>query len=402
MPASVNCPGYMKVADRTIHCHKVSGHGALTFAEGLQQSCNVWFMTLGNLIGIDTYQQYVRAFGYKEPTGIDLPGEGSSIFSSDMTGLDLAIYAFGQNFNVTPMQQLCAVSAIANGGTLVTPYLVEKVTDSVGNVIYQHEVTVKRNVVSEKVCDELAKVLEEGVSGNGGAKNAYVAGYRVAAKTGTSEKKGAEFVDRDAYICSTVAFAPADDPEIAIIIIVDEPTKGVLYGSVVAAPYVAGVLENTLPYLGVEDRLTAAENEKRAIYVSSYRGDTVDQAIEQLVEQGLKYQIVGDRTQGDYVTSQSPSAGARMEKGGTVYLFVGDAKATKEIVVPDVTGRNAKQAEALLINAGLNVRLMGSSESMSGSDSAVSAQSIAAGTLVKKGTVVTLTFGENSDDVSPD
>ena len=372
IPDTVECRGSLKIEGQTIHCHKVTGHGALSFAEGLQDSCNVWFMTLGKIIGVDTFTEYVRAFGYREITGIDLPGEASGIFTSKMSTLDLVIYAFGQNFNVTPIQQITAISAVANGGHLMTPYLVAQITDDEGNVIYQRETEVKRQVVSEDVCEEISRILEEGVSTDGGAKNAAVKGYKVAAKTGTSEKKetgysyvtvenykgktiadakemieaaglkcvavgnanaivsyqspkaaskvvadggvvyiyeaeqsstvavpmlegltiseakilleerglnckitntgihskikdqsvtSGMYVDKgsvieltmpEGYICSTVAYAPADDPQVAIIIIVDEPTKGSLYGSTVAAPYVSDALENILPYLGIK------------------------------------------------------------------------------------------------------------------------------------------------------
>lgn len=374
IPSSVFCGGYLKeeTSGSIIHCHKLTGHGSLTFAEGLQDSCNVWFMTLGKLVGVDIFTQYVRAFGYREITGIDLPGEASGIFTSKMTPLDLVIYAFGQNFNVTPIQQITAVSAVANGGHLMTPYIVQQITDDEGNIIYQHETEAKRQVISSAVCEEISKILEEGVSTDGGAKNAAVKGYKVAAKTGTSEKKEtgttfvtvkdyknmtiaaakadieaaglkciavgnsdskvaqqspkassrmavdngvvyiyaveqssstmvpmlqgktlteakilleeaglnfnikntgihSEIIDQsvtsgmyvekgsiieltfpEGYICSTVAYAPADDPQVAIIIIVDEPTKGSLYGSTVAAPYVSDALENILPYLGIE------------------------------------------------------------------------------------------------------------------------------------------------------
>lgn len=403
IPSAVHCSGYKKVLGHTIHCHKVNGHGDLTFAEGIQQSCNVWFMTLGEKLGVETYQKYVKAFGYKEKTGIDLPGEGSSIFASEMTQLDLAIYAFGQNFNVTPMQQLSAVSAVANGGALMKPYLVEKITDNAGNVIYQHELQLKRNVVSEAVCRELADILEEGVSGNGGAKNAYVAGYRVAAKTGTSEKKGAEFgEDNEAYICSTVAFAPADDPEVAIIIIVDEPTKGVLYGSTVAAPYVGAALENILPYMGVTPIYTEAEQAKMAVRVGNYKGDTLADAIAAVEALGLRYTVVGNTNGASTVTAQMPAAGSRLEKeSGRVILYVGAETPTEETEVPDLIGMSAVQANAKLVGCGLNVRIQGSSSNISGTQSTVSSQSIAAGTKVKKGTVVLLTFGADPDE-NPD
>ena len=189
---TLTCNGSLTVLKHKIHCHEREGHQLLTFTQGLQQSCNVWFMTLGKRVGIEKYQKYVNAFGYNEKTGIDLPGEGNSIFASEMTELDLAIYAFGQNFKVTPIQQITAISAVANGGELVTPYIVETVSDKSGNVVYRHETEIKRQVISESVCETLCTVLEEGVSGDGGAKNAYVAGYRVAAKTGTSEKKERE------------------------------------------------------------------------------------------------------------------------------------------------------------------------------------------------------------------
>lgn len=394
----VNCPGHKVVLGQRIHCHKVQGHGSIDFATGLQQSCNVWFMTLGEAIGVDTYQQYVKAFGYKERTGIDLPGEGYSIFASDMSQLDLAIYAFGQNFNVTPLQQLCAVAAVANGGELMQPYIVEKVTDNAGNVIYQHKVTAKRQVVSESVCEEISKILEDGVSGTGGAKNAYVAGYRVAAKTGTSEKKGAAYADKEAYICSTVAYAPADDPEIAIIIIVDEPTKGVLYGSTVAAPYIAGALENILPYLGVIPKYSEAEQSRMSIVVPYCTNNSLSEAIAKLRAAGLDYTVVGSSEPNAAVTSQSPSPYTRIAKlsAGKVVLYTNGEAPTQSAVVPDLSGRTAMQANALLTGAGLNIRVMGSS-GLTDTSGRVLTQSIAPGTKVKPGTVVQVTFGEKED-----
>jgi len=394
----VHCPGHKVVLGQRIHCHKVQGHGSIDFATGLQQSCNVWFMTLGEAIGVDTYQKYVKAFGYKERTGIDLPGEGYSIFASEMSQLDLAIYAFGQNFNVTPLQQLCAVSAVANGGKLMQPYIVEKVTDNAGNVIYQHKVTTKRQVVSESVCEEISKILEDGVSGTGGAKNAYVAGYRVAAKTGTSEKKGAAYADKEAYICSTVAYAPADDPEIAIIIIVDEPTKGVLYGSTVAAPYIAGALENILPYLGVIPQYSEAEQSRMSIVVPYCTNNTLSEAIEKLRAAGLDYTVVGSSDPSAAVTSQSPSPYTRIAKlsAGKVVLYTNGTAPSESAVVPDLSGRTAMQANALLTGAGLNIRVMGSS-GLTDTSGRVLTQSIAAGTKVKPGTVVQVTFGEKED-----
>jgi len=401
IPSQVYCKGHLSFPGATIHCHKVNGHKELTFAQGLQQSCNVWFMTLGQIIGVDTYQQYVKAFGYKERTGIDLPGEGYSIFSSNMSQLDLVIYAFGQNFNVTPLQQLCAVAAVANGGKLMQPYIVEKVTDNAGNVIYQHKVTAKRQVVSTEVCEEISKILEEGVSKDGGARNAYVAGYRVAAKTGTSEKKGAAYADKEAYICSTVAFAPADDPEVAIIIIVDEPTQGVLYGSTVAAPYIAGALENILPYLGVIPIYSEAEQSRMSIPTPYCTGTTLSEAIAKLDAAGLDYTVIGSTDGGAAVTSQSPSPYVRIAKSsnGKVVLYTNGEPPSADAVVPDLRGFTAVQANALLTGAKLNIRITGTT-GIGDTVGRVVTQSIAPGTKVKPGTVITVSFAKEGDDLS--
>ncbi len=395
---TLSCRGSLSISGIRIKCHKVEGHGPLTYPEGLQHSCNVWFMTLGGRIGIENYQKYVRDFGYYEKTGIDLPGEGNSIFASEMTNLDLAIYAFGQNFNVTPMQQICAIAAVANGGDLVTPYIVESISDNAGNTIYRHETEVKRQVLSEEVCETLATVLEEGVSGNGGAKNAYVAGYRVAAKTGTSEKKTDGDVGK--YICSCVAFAPADDPEIAIIIIVDEPTKGALYGSTVAAPYISAALENILPYYGVEPVYTEEEIQNTAIRVANYKGYSLSYAESLIEKSGLKVKVVGS---GSKVTSQLPAAGSEINRSsGVIVLYMGDTP-TEEIVVPDLVGKTSVAANQILINLGLNIKIEGVNNPYvsEGNVPSVFSQSIAPGTKVAEGTVVTVEFRYTDADEDP-
>ena len=422
---SVNCPGHKNVLGHTIHCHETNGHGTLSFAQGLQQSCNVWFMTLGERVGIQRYQEYVEIFGYNDKTGIDLPGEGNSIFASEMTALDLAIYAFGQNFTVTPIQQITAVASVANGGTLLTPYLVEKITDNAGNVIYAHEVEQKRETISEETCEIISQILEEGVSGDGGAKNAYVAGYRVAAKTGTSEKKEREcpkcgstgvpqtvnervqyvcsickytgeaddFPVSEKYICSTVAYAPADDPQIAVLIMVDEPTKGSLYGSTVAAPYVGNVLENSLPYLGVEALYSAEELEDMRVKIStSYKNWSVEKATRAISESGLKYKVIGS---GEYVTSQLPAAGTYVEKvSGTIVLYAGSTP-EQSVTVPDLSGMVATTANQALVNLNLNIRIEGADSYLSGTGYKVIAQSVAPGEKVAAGTVITVTFAKS-------
>ena len=420
-----SCSGSFVVLGQRIHCHKVQGHGSLTFAEGIQQSCNPWLMKVGLRLGTTTFYSYLKAFGYLEKTGIDLPGEGSSVFATEeaFTNLDLAIYAFGQNFNVTLMQQITAVSAVANGGYLVTPHFVSSITDANGNVIQSFNNSVRRQVVSESVCQTVAQILEEGVSGNGGAKNAYVAGYRIAAKTGTSEKKEREcplcgytatpqtiegeamfvctickytgvpmeFKVSEKYVCSTVAFAPADDPQYAIIIMVDEPTEGTLYGSVVAAPYVANVMETILPYLGVEAVYTDKELEKMATTIPNFVGWSVSAARNECKGRGLQIEIVGPDD--GIIRSQYPAGGTVVEKSSARILAYTDKES--EILttkVPDVTGMTAAAANKTLIDAGLNIRILGTKNYLSGTGAKVISQSVSAGEVVPVGTVVEVTF----------
>lgn len=387
---NVFCGGSLSLYGHNIHCHKLTGHGSLTFAQGLQQSCNVWFMTVGQRLGVATYYKYFTSFGYLEKTGIDLPGEGNSIIKSqaDMTDLDLAIYTFGQNFNITPIQHIAAIAAVANGGYLVSPYLVESITDSEGNITYTHDSSSKRQVISKEVCDQLAVILEEGVSGEGGAKNVYVAGYKIAAKTGTSEKKGDEIRvdDVEPYICSCIAYAPADDPQIAVLIMVDEPSAGVLYGSVVAAPYMGSFMETVLPYLGVERDLS----QDNSVKVPDLRGMTLEDAM--LQAETYEYQVIV-KGEGEYVTSQVPAGYSTIDRTNkTITLYLGNEPEDKSVKVPDLVGKNAVAANQILINLKLNICIEGTDNYMSGGGATVVSQSIPAGTYVSPGTVVTVTF----------
>ncbi len=387
---NVYCGGSLHLFGHTIHCHKTEGHGLLSFAEGLVQSCNVWFMTIGERLGINKFYDYFRSFGYLEKTGIDLPGEGNSVIKTenDMTALDLPIYTFGQNFNITPIQHIMAIAAVANGGYLLEPYLVEEITDKDGNVTYTHSAETKRQVVSRDVCEKLAEILEEGVSGDGGAKNVYVAGYKIAAKTGTSEKKGSEIrVDNvEPYICSCIAYAPADDPQIAVLIMVDEPSRGVLYGSVIAAPYMGSFLENVLPYINVE-RDISQDNSVRVPYLT---GLTLEDAM--LTAEGYEYEVIvkGD---GQYVTNQVPRGNAEIDRTNKVItLYTGDAAEELTVTVPDLVGKGAFAANQILANAKLNICIEGTDNYTSGAGAVVIEQSIAPGTKVSPGTVVTVTF----------
>ncbi len=392
------CTGSYVVLGHTIRCHKVKGHGTLTFAEGIQQSCNPWLMRLGLSLGKTTFYDYLMAFGYLEKTGIDLPGEGGSLFAAeeDFTDLDLAIYAFGQNFNVTLLQQITAVSAVANGGYLVTPHLVSSITDENGNIIRTTDTTSRRQVVSAETCQKVADILEKGVSGNGGAKNAYVAGYRIAAKTGTSEKKHAGSIGED--FCSTVAFAPADDPQYAVIIIVDEPTSGTLYGSTVAAPYVGNVMETILPYLGVEPIYSEEELEKMTVTVPNMSAWSVEVAEKYCKNRGIEIEIIGDPS--GIVRHQYPAAGTVIEKTGARFIVYTDKEIEPEMVkVPDLVSQEttALAANQLLINSGLNIRILGTKNYMSGTGPKVVKQSIAPGTMVPRGTVIEVTFRYEGD-----
>ena len=396
-----NCPGYYIIQGVKIRCHKTNGHGTLDFAGGLQQSCNPILMTLGQSIGRETFYQYFESFGYLEKTGIDFPGEGNSIFYKEdaFSLINLATASFGQNFKVSLLQHMTAISAVANGGYLVTPYFVEQISDNNGNVIYDHEPEIRRQVISESVSQTICEILEEGVSGGGGAKNAYVMGYKIAAKTGTSEKIGDG--DGSAYICSCLGFAPSDDAQIAVIIMVDEPTKGSLYGSTVAAPYIAKFMETVLPYLGVEAEYTEKELAKMAVKVSNYRGWSVNKATEYATAAGLRVSVVGG---GDVVTSQIPASGSYVEKeSGRIILYTNGESAASDVVVPDVMGKTAVAANALIVGKGLNIKIEGTKNYLSGTGAVVIEQSPAAGEQVPAGTVVTVTFrhlddGDYADD----
>ena len=376
--------GYMVSGwHKPIQCHKRTGHGVLDFAGALQQSCNPAMMQLAERIGVTTYGRYFQAFGLSSKTGIDLPGEANSIYkpSENMSGVDLAVYSFGQRYNVTAIQQIAAVAAVANGGTMVVPHIVKEIVDDNGNVLANFGTTAVRQVVSKETAATISKILADGVSGDGGAKNAYVQGYSVAAKTGTTEKG----TTGNKRIASTVAYAPADDPEIICIVIVDEPTLGSRYGSTNAAPYVSKILADVLPYLGIEPKYTDEELAKLEIKLPNYRGLSLNEAIMRLSEAGLSYEIVGTGTS---VINQVPPASSTMSKdNGVVILYTSEAVSEKNAAVPNVIGMTAAQANKALANAGFNIHLEGA---LNGSGAVVMSQSIEAGTLAPKGTVITV------------
>ena len=368
---------------KPIQCHQRTGHGVLDFSGALQQSCNPAMMQLAERIGITTYGEYFKAFGLNSKTGIDLPGEANSIYKTpeNMSGVDLAVYSFGQRYNVTAVQQIAAVAAVANGGTMVVPHVVKEIIDDDGNVIASFGTTAVRQVISEETASTISKILADGVAGDGGAKNAYVQGYSVAAKTGTTEKG----TSGDKRIASTVAYAPADDPEVICIVIVDEPTKGSRYGSTAAAPYVSKILADVLPYLGIEPEYTDEELAKLEISLPNYRGMSLDEAIMRLSEAGLTYEIVGS---GSSVIDQVPPSKSTLSKdNGLVILYTSEAAEEKTAVVPNIIGMTAAQANKALANAGFNIHLEGA---LNGSGAVVLYQSLDAGTVAPKGTVITV------------
>ena len=380
-------PGY----SRPISCHKTTGHGSESFARALQQSCNPVMMEIALRIGSEKFYNYVDALGYLDKTGVDLPGEQNSIFHApaNFNQVELATAAFGQNFNITALQQIRGVAAVANGGYLVTPHVVKEIVDSDGNVVQSFDYGKTRQVISTDVCRTVTQILEEGVATDGGAKNAYVAGYRIAAKTGTTEKIG-KFDDKGEEsfrIGSTVAYAPAENPQVAVLIVVDEPQNGSVYGSIVAAPYVANVMKTILPYMGVEAEYSDAELAKLSRKVPSYVGWSVSDAVASLDYISLDYEIVGD---GDVVTKLVPKAGSEMSRDGKLYVYTGDAQPVSNVTVPDVMGKNATVANVMITNNNLNILITGSTNSQNGSGPVVVSQSPAAGEKVPAGTVVSI------------
>lgn len=391
---SFSCPGYYVVSGVKIRCHKDGGHGTVNFARGLQQSCNPVMMMTAERIGTELFYKYFKAFGYTEKTGIDLPGEATGIFHtlSGFRTVELATASFGQRFKVTPLQQLTAICAVANGGKLVTPHLMKYMLDSNGNVVEEYKTDAKRQVLSAETASTLSAILEEGVSTDGGARNAYVKGYKVAAKTGTSEVFDILDEDGNSYlrIGSCVGYAPSDDPKIAVIIIVDCPTVGSKFGSTVAAPYISDFLEVILPYIGVEPTYTAEELASLEVTVADYVGLSVSEAKKKATSQSLSYEVVGS---GDTVTSQVPSAGSTLSpENSRIILYTGDQSALNTVTVPDVIGKLASNANKSLVNAGLNIRITGAENYNSGSGAVVVSQSPAAGASVQRGSIVTVEF----------
>ena len=387
------CPGYYTVGGCRIRCHKHGGHGSLTLTEGLQQSCNPVMMQSAERMGKDAFYSYFTAFGYKEKTGIDLPGEAIGISHSlaSLGSTELATSSFGQRFKVSPISQLCAIAAVANDGNLVTPHLLSSLVTEDGKSVFEYQSTVKRSVISSETADLVATILEGGVSGNGGAKNAYTDGYAIAAKTGTSEKFEVLDAGGNSFlrIGSCVAFAPYDDPEIAMILIVDEPTCANKYGSATAAPYISAYMSAVLPYLGIESSYET-EKQKMPTLVGLKRSE----AAKKLASLGLSYEIIGE---GDTVLSQAPAAGALLHpKHGKAVLYLDEEVPLTK--VPSLTGKSFSEATTALLASGLNPTVRGVSEnSQMAKEARVVSQSLPPGEKVPRGTEIVLYILHTND-----
>ena len=397
-----DCTGHFKIGGYIISCHKKTGHGhGITFAYGLQQSCNPTMMQTVARVGAKTFYEYYNKFGYLRKTGIDLPSEAKGIFHTyeGLGTTELATASFGQRFKVSPIAHITAIAAASNGGYIVTPHVVDYITDSNGNTIYKFNTSNRTQIISESTSKTVSSILEEGVSGNGGARNARVKGYKVAAKTGTSQKFNDETgKDTGNRIGSCIAYAPADNTEIAVIFIVDEPTCFSKYGSMVAAPYISLILGDVLPYLGYEPSYTEEELKNPTITVKNYIGMDVSEAVKDIKSSGLNCYVNGhpcNNPSDAYgtVRAQTPVATSEIEiLPATVYLYTDEYEIYDNVTVPDVIGKSLEEANILLINSGLNIKVSGAGETEIPSDVVVGAQSHAAGEQIKAGTVITITI----------
>ncbi len=393
--STFSCKGYYQIGGWRIRCHKTTGHGSgFNLAYGLQMSCNPCMMVLSQKIGAESFYDYVERFGYLEKSGIDLPSEASTIFHKEESigSTELATASFGQRFKVSVINHLTAISAVANGGRLMTPYIVQQVIDSDGNIISEHQPQIRRTVISEEVATTVSKILIEGVSGNGGAKNAGVAGYDIAAKTGTSQKFDVLDENGNSYlrIGSTVAYAIDQGQGISMIIVVDEPTSNVKYGSVVAAPYVSMLMEKLLPYL--EYRCNAEEVN---VTVDNYVGMNVNTAKNKLDAAGISYEIIGS---GDTVLSQTPSSDDSITVALSKIILYTTKEEEMKVTVPDLVGINMIEAIRIATNAGLSIRLAGMGSTAPGAADIVFDQSLPPGKIVPLGSVIVIRLAVDGYD----
>ncbi|MGN1419004.1 MAG: penicillin-binding transpeptidase domain-containing protein [Acutalibacteraceae bacterium] len=389
LSTTYTCTGGYKIPNGpTIHCAKTEGHGTQTFTQGLMNSCNPFFINLGQKLGSETYYKYFEAFGFTEKTGIDLPGEANSVYHSkeNLKVTELASTSFGQSFRISPIQLITAACSIANGGKLMKPYVVDSIVDVNGNVISKTEPTVRRQVISESTAATVRNMMEAVVEGGTG-KNAYIPGYRVAGKTATSEKlDDDEKREQMKYVASFVCFAPADDPKVAVLVGVDEPSGEYRGGGVVAAPIAKEVMESTLKYLNVQPQYTQEELESVSKTAPNLVGESVGEAKVTAANNGLTVKVIGD---GESVVSQVPAAGQSVPKGGIIVVYTDGNSETKTVSVPNFKGMSASEANSVAHEAGINIVLSGPS---SESGAVAYNQSVAADSKVSCGSSVTVYF----------
>lgn len=380
------CVGYNRVADTTYHCANNRAHGYQTLTQMLMNSCNCGFINVGQTLGIESYMKYFEAFGFTERTGIDIGNEAYSYVhnAETMSIVDLASTSFGQSFRITPLQLITATCAIANGGKLMKPYLVQSVVDSEANIVSQTEPTVVRNVISESTSQKVTSMMEAVVEAGTG-KNAYLAGYRVAGKTATAQKLD-DNSEQEIYVASFVCFAPADDPEVAILICVENGAGEIRGGGALAAPIAKEVMSSTLSYLNIEPRYTESELKKISGTTPALIGKNISQAKVSAAAEGYSTRVVGD---GDTVISQVPASGQTIPSGGVVVLYTETDMQAQEVEVPDFSGLTVSQVNSLAVSKGINAVFSGPTDA---SGTVSYSQDVAVGATVEAGSKITVYF----------
>ncbi len=374
-------------------CHYHPGHGHETFTQGLENSCNPFFITVGQKLGVHNYFKYFDAYGFTQTTGIDLPGEASpQYYQEEQYGIvELSSAAFGQTNSLTPIQVCTGLCAVANGGKLVTPYLVSSIVDSDGKTVKKTEPKVVRQVISEETSKTVREMMKAVVD-NGTGKNGYVAGYRVGGKTGTSTKLGeSKEGEGDKYIVSFGAIAPSDDPELAMIIIVDEPNQD-LGGGALCAPIAAQIIEESMGVLGIEPKYDDDELKNLSSYTPNVTGKSLDEAKKEIDEYSLNYTVVG---KGDKVVRQCPTSAETIPNGGTIYIYTDENK-RQTVKVPDFTGLTVSEAKSLAQSSKINIEIAGND--LANGNVIAARQSEEKDKEVEQGTVITVSF-KNTESV---
>lgn len=393
--STFTCTGAIKVGDKLLHCSNTSGHGTQNFLEALCNSCNPAFVQIGQLIGMNKFREYYEGFGFSEKTGIDLPGEAEDTFWADgtMGEVDLAVASFGQNFAITPIQMITACAAVANGGYVLQPYVVSKITDSDGNVVKNMEKKVKRQVISKETSDKMNEMLGYNTQ-TAGATSGYVTGYKVAGKTGTSEKIGSKSESSfgEDYIASFCGYAPADDPQIAMLVFFDTPSGKAYYGSQVSSPVFINIMSEVLPYLQIKTDYTEEELEYVDVSAGDYTGISVSEAQTAVEKDGFTYTVKGS---GETVISQIPPVSSKISKGGNIVLYTDSTSQQETVTVPNLIGYSASEVNSVASTYGLNVSFSGAASS----NGISSSQDIAEGTSISPGTVITVSFASSDTTV---